>query len=129
MPCRCDDYEPGNVSQSYNAQLLHEHNLRCKSQSLAHKLGRLLEKNSITIPSSIKKTLDEARTLLAQHKRDELKTDNQKVADEIGALRSHINKIEALGGIVPDSMSKKLKDKQAEYKLAVSVSDADLLGD
>jgi hypothetical protein len=131
MPCRCDDYEPSTYQStpSYNQQLVHEHTLRCKSQSLAHKLGRLLEKNNIPIPASIKKSLDEARALLTTHKRDELKKDNQAIANEVGNLKSHISKIEALGGIVPDAMKKNLKDKQDQYKKATGLSDQALLGE
>jgi SUMO ligase MMS21 Smc5/6 complex component len=137
MPCRCDDYEPSTYKAApdfqptlqHKKELEHEHTLRCKSQSLAHKLGRLLEKNNISIPAPIKKSLDEARSLLATHKRGELAKDNKSVANEINAMKRHINKIEELGGIVPESMQKKLKDKQTAYKTATGVSDAALLGD
>ena len=137
MPCRCDDYEPSTYKAApdfqptlqHKKELEHEHTLRCKSQSLAHKLGRLLEKNNISIPAPIKKSLDEARSLLATHKRGELAKDNKSVANEINSMKRHINKIEELGGIVPESMQKKLKDKQTAYKTATGVSDAALLGD
>jgi hypothetical protein len=137
MPCRCDDYEPSTYKAApdfqpnlqHKKELEHEHTLRCKSQSLAHKLGRLLEKNNISIPAPIKKSLDEARSLLATHKRGELAKDNKSVANEINSMKRHINKIEELGGIVPEAMQKKLKDKQSAYKTATGISDAALLGD
>jgi len=137
MPCRCDDYQPSTYiaappsqpNLQHKKELEHEHTLRCKSQSLAHKLGRLLEKNNIAIPATIKKSLDEARSMLTKHKRDELFKDNKALRKEINVLTANAVKIEELGGIVSDVMKKNLKDKKAALQAATGVSDAALLGD
>ena len=42
MACRCDGYDDDN-NKKIKDQLEHEHNLRCRAQSLAHKLAKRME--------------------------------------------------------------------------------------
>jgi hypothetical protein len=137
MPCRCDDYNPGSYSppnpniaevKKLQAELEHEHTLRCKSQSLAHKLGKLLEENDISIPKAIKTSLEEARSILLKHKKDELKNDHKKLLSQINKMENNHKAIAGLGGLVKQEELDKVIELREEYKRLTKVSDKELLG-
>ena len=95
MPCRCDGYESGPSDRD---KLEESRMLCCQAQSLAHKLGLLLEYNKLAIPDNVKKVLDKHRKLLAKHKKDELEKDIEKSQRGVIDLESRIKQIKGLGG-------------------------------
>lgn len=127
MPCRCDDFEPYQYNRRDN-KYEYEHTLRCKSQSLIHKLKLFIDKNSLTLPEKLLKGVEEARDLLVKHKREELTIDNQALADEINKLADRIKQIKSLGGLVPTPLLIELEEKKRRYESMVNISDIGLLG-
>ncbi len=106
MPCRCDGYEP-EVYYPKKIEELHE--MCCQVQSLAHKLGFILESNGIKIPVEINRKLEKHRDILLKHKEEELKKDIDKAKGEILYMENKIKQIKGLGGVPTDCTLEQLE--------------------
>lgn len=111
MPCRCDGYEP---SQDHAKKEEERHLMLCQAQSLAHKLGFILEREKVEIPAALKKTLEKHRAILQVHKEAELQKDREEVRHHINNVESKIKQIKGLGGVPTDKTIRELEEAKSE---------------
>ena len=126
MACRCDGYDDDNNKKMKN-QLEHERNLRCRAQSLAHKLAKRLEELG-DLPAEFAEAVARERALLAAHKADEHAKDISALEASIVALRGQIEQVKMLGGDPSPYQARLLAQKIAKLTAMKAVTEKELLG-
>lgn len=126
MPCSCDGMDQSTISR-LETELEREHVLRCQAQSLAHKLGLLLERAGIPMREDLLDRLDEHRTSLLKHKRAENDVDVAKAQAGLTTLRRRAHDIRRLGGIVSPALEAALQTAERGVESA-RMTDEQLMG-
>lgn len=132
MPCRCDGYDVSPAAEvrakAQRKMAAHEHQVRCNAQSLAHKLGKILEAQGIEIPEELNKKLGQHRRSLLSHKKEEREKDIKATEKKLAALRADCHKIVQLGGEPTEAKKEELAGLTAWLQVQKNQTDGELLG-
>ena len=126
MPCSCDGMDTHTIGR-LESELEREHVLRCQAQSLAHKLGLLLERAGIPMREHLIDRLEEHRASLLKHKREENNADVAKAERALRLIQQRVHDIRRLGG----EPSQTLQDEAIEAARVIRdtrMTDEQLMG-
>lgn len=125
MPCRCDGYDPSENAYKQKQEVME---MCCQAQSIAHKLGQLLEAHELKIPDDLLFKLAQHRRILLNHKKEELQKDIDKARGEVGVIENKIKKILNLGGTPTQTTSEAFRAAEAKLEALRSIDPDTLLG-
>ncbi len=128
MPCSCDGYDAMDRADMAG-KLDNEKKLRCRAQSLVHKLARALEaRGGDGVPVELRDAVERERRELLAHKRAEAEADARKADSDGNKVLGRIVDIQNLGGIPTQKIRDEEKACRDEYQRLKNITDAELLG-
>jgi len=127
MPCSCDGYDGYEAGQA-RKELDHERKLRCRAQSLAHKLAKVMEGHGLVPSGELGAAIRRERASLLEHKRAENQQDIKKAEDAFTRIAQTIEQITKLGGVPGDALLTERDNAKAKVVALSAITDAELLG-